>query len=228
MHTITTRQKPRRGRGGVRVHAQHPRRHEAQQRRRQQRQQAPRDERRVPPHQRRAPHQIELHALGRLGQVRDGREEKDPAAQVQPGHGRQRVVHVPVEELQREVRPQRVADEDDVVKGLSRAGAPGRRDGVGGGEVFRARAQLVLHVVGRVVAGVEGPLVVAVVEAREVAAVEVEGYPVPPLGLDGVQVGAQAAQEVLVVVDEARVAREEVDEALPGVGPVLACVGGRE
>lgn len=133
-----------------------------------------------------------------------------------------------VEELERQVRAERVADEHDVVERLARAGAPAGGDGVCGGEVLRARLQLLLDVVGRVGARVEGPLVVRVVEAREVAAVHVEGYPVPPLGLDGVQVAAQEPQERLVVVDQARVAREEVDEALPRLGPVLARMRGRE
>lgn len=223
-HPIPTGQEPRRDRSGMWVHPQHARRHEAQQRRGQQRQEPPRHERRVPPHQRRAPHQVELHALGRLGQVRDGGEEQHPAAQVEPRHGRG-VVHVPVEELERQVGAERVPHEDDVVEGLPRARAAGGDGARGGGEVLRARLQLVLHVVGRVVARVEGPVVVCVVEAREVAPADVEGYLVLPLGLDGVQVAAQLPQEGLVVVDQARVAREEVDEAFPGVDPVLARVG---
>lgn len=224
---VTAGQEARRGGGGVRVHAQDARGDEAQQRRGQQRQEPPGDDGRVPAEKRRAAHQVELHALRAFGQVRDGGEEQDAGAQVQPGHGRG-VVHVAVEELERQVRAERVADEDDVVEGLARAAAAARGDGVGGGEVLGARPQLVLDVVRRVGARVEGPVVVRVVEARQVAPVDVEGHTVLPPGFDGVQVPAQVPQEGLVVVDEARVAREEVDQALPGVGPGLARVRGRE
>lgn len=224
---VAASQEPRRDLCGVRVHAQDSRRHEAQQRRGQQRQEPPRDDGHVPAHEGRAAHEVELHALGRPGQVRDGGEEQDPRAQVQARHGRG-VVHVPVEELEGQVGAERVADEHDVVKGLARAGPPGGDGARGRGEVPRARAQLVLHVVRRVVARVEGPVVVRVVEALEVAAVDVEGYPVLPLGLDGVQVPAQEPQEGLVVADQARVTSEEVDEAFPGFDPVLGRVGGWE
>lgn len=163
MHPVAAGQKPHRGCGSMGVHPQHPRRDEPQQGLRQQGRHPVRYERSIGPDHRDPPQQVELHALGGLCEVGDGGKEQDPRPQVQV-RVQARVVHVPVEELQRQVRAQGMAHEHDVVEGLARPGPPGR-DGVCGGQVLGAGLQLVLYVVGRVGARVEGGVMVCVVEA---------------------------------------------------------------
>lgn len=160
---------------------------------------------------------VEVDALGRLGEVGDGCEEEDARAEVEVGRGG-RVVEVAVEELQGDVGAQGVAHENHIVKGLACPGIA-RRGGdlVGGDEVLEAVVEFILDVVREVVCLVEGFGVVVVVEAGEVAAVDGEGYFVAMFGLDGIEERAQMGEEGGVVVDEAWVAGQEVDEALAGL-----------
>lgn len=167
--------------------------------------------------------EIEVHALGALGEVGDGGEQQDARGEVQAGRDG-RLVQMAVEDLKGNVRAQAVAHEHDGIKGLAVARG-GAGDGVGGEEVLEGELDLGLDVEGEVCGGVEGGRVVCVVEAGVVAPGEGEEDLVRVLGFNVVEQRAQACEEGDVVRDVARVAGEEVEEGVAG-GGVLAKVRG--